>query len=307
MKKNEFLEKAFAGEAAFIVNHNRFFQVPIGKAVFIYECHGESISDIKDYPNLNMRLAAMMAEGVLYYFDYISTGIGCDWKSTETVKSVYDERRHWNQYIMKEIFPEFYEKLLEKCDDDILETCRKLARKYLLSITEDSPETFIRKESELPQGTLYPQNFGEEGHQGVISLQDFVDVLCGFVTFEEITEKRLEERKDYYIYQKTAKYQILQMIENHDGVEAWELDIIKALKTAKSFGAKNVTVEFCHHGKHASGKMEIDTICRQLNNRTDIYSFNILECLEVKYPDKLTYVDVNRISYRKKVLYTKQV
>lgn len=299
--KNEFLQKVFSGEKVFMTKNARFFQVPMGDAIFIYGDYASTLYEVKERSEL--KVVAVFAKGVLYCLNPYMTDIRYGWE-LENVRNIFEEIKLVNQKVVEEIFPDFYQNLNVEDQKINLDLCEDIARKYLLRMeTGDSLYASIVRR--FPYGSPYQ----------AIGLQDFVDLLCGVHSLEEIAEQRLDENTDFYEYQKAVYEKTAEMVEKKEVVEDWELELLEALRKAKSLGAKTITVEFLYEMKCVSEKINLEKINTCLISKRDFSEWDfstekkgkkVMETLGADYSNRITCEHINSITYRGKVLYLKE-
>ena len=303
----EFTEKVLSPDRTFLLEdgHGKILcvKVPIGQAEYIYTMReyldGKGIvTDIYE----KMEMTAIVKTGKIYMIKPYNV---MDSYNEEYPENVFYINDHYmdeiNSQINKKVFDELYNGLeTVALTEGEVKNCTDEARRVLVYKKDINKYISDRCNKNIER----------------ISVQKFVDSLCGVVDLEEFVRKDFESKKDMWIKLKSHMERIKLFVEHPETVlKTYEQHIVDGLH---SVDAKTVQVEFLYNGKTATGKVNRDTILRMLSQNDYFSSFNFIT---MKSGEKiiselgagtwrtdspLTCKHIVKITYGKKVLYQNQ-
>lgn len=310
---DKFVERVLTTTESFMVedgegdNKKYYFciQANVGKARYIYCEYSYREQNFYTKIDLKPELVAIISDGNIYIVDNFKLGI---YRLYDSEKIVLPENTYrFNDIVVKEnnyvetvVFPDFYSNLKEEeiTDRDILASCEERARNLLL--------------------TNYPKT-KEISIEPMFTDQDIVNSLCGFVDLKTESIARLKEKENEWINKKSFIKKVKELMENHTGVETYELKIAKGIK---SVDAKTVTVEFSLNGKSDSIKINPNKLITILIDKDCFsgYDFEVSKSGDVLIEklgaangwynkggkEVLTCKHITKITYGKKELYVKE-
>ncbi len=304
---NKFIDRVLNTNESFVIYDDNkdnernysFIQCNVGKGKYIYGKCGfdkNSLFNIKD----TYETVAIVANKKIYLLNIYFFGLFYSHMDSlpENVELLDCERA--NEYVKNSLFPKFYDSLVieELTDENLIKTCRNMARQNLLFCKDEA----YGWEEAYPSEDL----FGE---------QDIADMLCSLINIEEEANKRFEEKREKYTAKKQIQQKVREFMEDSDTAERWELEIARGLK---SVDAQTVTVEFELNGKTASGKFYPSVIINALVRKNSFSSYNFVNgnqgkkvIQELEASDNLwsgnniTCRNITRITYNRKDLYVR--
>lgn len=271
-----------------------FFTDKVGKAYFIYGIHTWNDKKVHaDITNKVSPIAIVVKNNIIitdmlffciYNSDEITLPPNMMFLSTVT--------NRFNTLIQKTVFNPFYNNLPTTPLEDKEYVIK--ARKSLLM-----GESFAHT----------PPN--------LFSCQDIVNSLCGFMNLEKEAKHKFEKNKEDWIYIKSEESKISELLFNDKAAEPWEKDLAKVLLNTD---AVSVTVEFMYNDKVASAKIAPAIILRRLTHKDYFSSYDfptnnvantISKTIGISFcsweKNHLTCEHINKITYRKKDLYVKEI
>lgn len=318
MKKeffDEFVDKVFNNEHSFEIDvdegrryklNYHFIQDNVGKARYIYGAYSYNQENFYAGLKTKYELYAIVSDNVVYIIeDYpFKFNYGdFDIKSLpENVKLLYPYAKEVNEHLKNTVFMDFYNNLKSFVisDEYINNWCKEKARNWLLD----------------KKTSVYSVNATAELNKDLLNLQQIADSLCGFVNVEEEARKTLQRKEDSWSHTKATREQIQRFIDDKSVVSEWELKLANGLN---SVDAKTVNIEFEYNGKTDSGKIRPENILRKLVRIESFSEYDfattkqgseIIRNLAVGYyydsKKGLTCQNITKITYGKKVLYSKE-
>ena len=261
----EFTEKVLSPDRTFLLEdgHGKILcvKVPIGQAEYIYTMReyldGKGIvTDIYE----KMEMTAIVKTGKIYMIKPYNV---MDSYNEEYPENVFYINDHYmdeiNSQINKKVFDELYNGLeTVALTEGEVKNCTDEARRVLVYKKDINKYISDRCNKNIER----------------ISVQKFVDSLCGVVDLEEFVRKDFESKKDMWIKLKSHMERIKLFVEHPETVlKTYEQHIVDGLH---SVDAKTVQVEFLYNGKTATGKVNRDTILRMLSQNDYFSSFNFI-------------------------------
>lgn len=280
-----------------------FLQNNVGKARYIYGA--KSWNDNKLYSNVNLKLklVAIVSDENIYIVDEIFLQVYKRYVYEEILLPentiIFDEFvKDKNEYVSNVIFTDFYNALEveDVTNERTVEECKKRAREYFFS----KDLTALYEDEKIGK---------------IFTARDIANVLCGFISIEEESKKRLDREKRDWISKKSINEKIRSLMSDSETIFDWEIEIAEGLR---SVDAKTVNVEFEMNGKRASGKVNPDAIIRALktNGNFSEYDFKVIKQGDKVLEDlgaggywsknPLRCKHINKITYGKKELYVKK-
>lgn len=304
----EFKEKVLSIENPFLLNDGNgkilCTKVPVGQAEYIYTMREyldgkDIVTDIYE----KMEMTAIARDGKIYMIKPYNVMSSPKEDFPENVYYINDQYMdEVNLQTNKKAFNELYNGLgTASLTEDEVNSCTKDARR-ILAYKKD-----INK--------YISDNLNMNIER--ISIQKFVDSLCGVVDLEEFVRQDCESKKDMLIKLKSRMERTKLFVEYPETVlKTYEQRIVNGLH---SIDAKTVQIEFFYHGKTATGKIEREKLFHMIctNDYFSSYNFTTVKGGEKIIKDLgagrwkgdkeelLTCKHINKITYGKKVLYEK--
>lgn len=308
---DKFVERVLTTTESFIVEVGEgdnkkyyfFIQANVGKARYIYCEYSYGEQNFYTKIDLKPELVAIISDGKIFIVDDFKLDVWYDSEEIVLPENTYkfnDVVKKENNYVETVVFPDFYNTLKEEeiTDEDILASCKKRARNLLLTNRPKTKEISI---------------------EPMFTEQDIVNSLCGFVDLKTESIARLKEKENKWINKKSFLKKVKELMENHTGVEAYELKIAEGIK---SVDAKTVTVEFSINGKSASAKINPNKLIMKLIDKDYFsgYDFEVSRSGDALIErlgattwrsskdgkEVLTCKHITKITYGKKELYVKE-
>lgn len=309
---DQFVEKVLNTTESFMLEAKRyndtvyhfFMQCNVGKAKYVYGKY--TYGDKNFYINLEERfyLVAIVSDGKVYVVNRYSLEILDNEKVFQLPEDIFliqDIVEKENKYVESVVFTEFYKTLGEKpiTDRDLLQRCVNETRRILFA-----------KESIESVPVITPM-FNE---------QDIADSLCGILDLKTEAMKRLEDKKEEWVYKKSFNSKVRELMKNYSVVEDYQIKIAKGLN---SVDAKTVVIEFELNGKKASEKIKPNIIIGKMINDDYFcdYDFQTRKAGEILISklgaatskwcsdnerEVITCKHITKITYGKKVLYERE-
>lgn len=304
----EFKEKVLSQENTFLLDDHYgvrkilCVKAIVGQAEYIYTM--EEFLDGKDIVTditEKMELTAITRDGKIYMIKPHAVMDRYDEECPKNVFRINDQYMdEINSQVDEKVFNELYNNLETiALTESEVENCMKEARRILI-YNKDINE--------------YISDMINKKHER-ISVQKFVDSLCGIVDLETSIRKDFETKKDVWINLKSRMERIRLFVEHPETVlKTYERRIIDGLH---SIEAKTVRIEFLYHGKIATEKISPTTLLSIVYND---YDFSPCHFTNYKGGEKiikdlgagtwigdkeevLTCKHINKITYGKKILY----
>lgn len=114
----------------------------------------------------------------------------------------------------------------------------------------------------------------------VLSESNYILSMLGLVDPAQKTMDYLKRNEDDFIHQKVIVQAVRQHWENKTGMEPWEFSLAAALR---DLDAKTVNVEFSIGGKHATAKVELETLKRIFTSNYYFSDYNFITKVEGKH------------------------
>jgi|GEM_PF-3089976 hypothetical protein len=274
-----------------------FTQLTLGAARLIYGDYALCAEGEVPHFYDGLRLKAVVADGTVYLFDKYLFNVpylGGDHDIPDHLVFADDARAEMEQSAIDKLFPAWLETLAPA---DVKETdeirCHRAARSFVLF------------------GTPYEE---PEIAEVVLTMDDFVTVLCGFTTAEDVVDAYLhkEDTEKYFAYLKRQRLATEALIDKPTLVEDYERALSTALITTD---AVNLLVEFAHDGKRAAEKMERAHLIRIIVESDRVHAsdfvtgvagdrlFKELFGADFNCFSRLSTAEITKITYGKKTIY----
>lgn len=302
---DRFAEKVLSTTESFMLEsekngHNScyhfYMQCNVGSAKYIYGEYSYN-STFSSGLDLKPKLVAIVSAGKVYIIDlYDLEVLYGNVELPENTYKLTDIVLKENEYVKSVVFPRFFESLKEEpISGGTLDKCKKMARAMILSKSGIIDNVYT---------------------ETMFNAQDIANSLCGIIDIKDESMKRLTKDRDEWIYKKSFRKKVKELLSDGSVVEDYELRIIDGIK---SVNAKTVNVEFELNGKRDIGKINVGTIVIKLRDKDYFseYSFltskfgkeflNNIGASSYLYDGKelLTCKHITRITYGKKELYVR--
>ncbi|MBQ7673522.1 MAG: hypothetical protein IJT36_03235 [Alphaproteobacteria bacterium] len=275
----------------------RFTAMEIGSAVFIYgqRIYGDDVPEIGD----TLHLAAIIGLCGIYITDtsvlnpYVFKDGKADIKYPLHSMNIKDY--NINEWVRKNVFPEFYNKLpIISFDDYVQKETLWSVRVELLGLGECTSTYKL-----------------DEYMEDIFDVGEYPSILAGIKDVKHESYTRLEKLRDYYSFKKSKKAAYNEMLNNGKNYcQDWEKHMAKALLNV--IDSNYITVEFKHDSYTSSTKINARKLISSLIEQTAITStaFNTYKNEERVYKElgvRLVHCsDINKIMYRGKTIYQKE-
>ena len=285
----EFAETVMETKDSFIINdgeRNHFFaQIQVNNVRLIY--HGYSFGMPIPRVENSLDLVAIVTRDQIIFFKPLAINIWNDSDYPEGTISMKKICEEFNRKIATDIFPKFLDSL-PAGELRSQSSCEQMARSAVLQHTN-------------------PEKYAVPCHTS-ISDNQLLQILCGCETLENTVTAKLEEKKDFYGAQKATLEEVMRQMKRHDLVTELEQTLADSIY---DLDAKSITVEFEVNQVVVSAKMSPSRLMSIIVDRdeidywdflVDIRGKELFNALNVK---SLSIGDISRITFGKKVLYTK--
>lgn len=266
MRLKEFKKKSLSPENSFLLNdeHGKILcvKVPIGQAEYIYAMR--EYLDVKQLVTdiyKKMEMVAIVKNRKIYMIKPYNIMNGLKEEYPENVFYINDDYMDKIYlHIKNEVFDKLYDELPTTTLTESEEKGCKNEARHIIVYNKDINEYIANKQ----------RNNIER-----ISVQKFVDSLCGVLDLEYDAQKDFESKRDVWVKLKSSMERIRELVtvKTNTILEDYERELIEGLH---SVNAKTVHVEFLYNGKSAIGKVERDEILRILSENDYFSSYNFI-------------------------------
>ncbi|MBC5688159.1 hypothetical protein H8S37_04325 [Mediterraneibacter sp. NSJ-55] len=307
---DKFAEKVLKTTESFMVEsgncdtdkrYHFFIQCNVGKARYVYGEHSYRDEKFHTDLDLNPKLVAIVADDKIYIVDEFELDIyRGETELPENIFKLIDIVIKENEYVKSVIFADFYKSLKENdiTGEELLKECKDEARRIL----------FV-KNPVVNESTI----------ESMFNQQDIANSLCGVINLELEAVKRLESKKENWIYKKSYNKKVKELVENRSVVKDYEVKIAEGIR---SVDAKTVSVEFELNGRKEFAKMNPHRVirCMMDNDYFSAYDFEttkrgyeLIRKLDAATwrgnnngKEVLTCRNITKITYKKKELYIRK-
>lgn len=297
----DFVENYNYTDGGFVIEGDegkaRFTTMKVGNAEFVYgrRVYGDGIPELEDV----LKLVAIISwGGTIYIVDpvILSPYIFKDGKNNikYPTNSIRIEDYNINDWVRKNVFPEFYKSLpIVELDSYTQKTTLFSARAELLGVSECTSSYKL-----------------DEYMVDVFDIDEYPKILAGTIDVKGESYERLKKLKDYYSTKKTKVAVYNEMLNNGKSFyQTWEKYMAEALKSV--INSNYVTVELKSGTKTSTVKINTRSLLISLIEQNEIgcTAFDTIKNCERAEKDLCVHAVkcdyISKIAYRGKTIYKK--